>query len=140
MSTLIPSRLLRQALALDALSCAGLGLLLTATATQLSPLLGLPEMLLRGAGLSLLPCALALAWLASRPTLPRLAVLAVIGVNGLWIADSLLILVSGWFQPTALGTGFVLAQAAAVAIVTELELIGLKRATALEPSARATNG
>jgi hypothetical protein len=45
----------------------------------------------------------------------------------LWIADSLLVLVGGWFQPSGLGIGFVLAQAVAVGIVTEMELIGLKR-------------
>lgn len=127
MTTLVPARLLRQALALDAFACAGMGLLLATAATPLSPLLGLPEALLRGAGLALLPCALALAWLASRQTLPRIAVLAVIGVNLLWIADSLLVLVGGWFQPSGLGIGFVLAQAVAVGIVTEMELIGLKR-------------
>lgn len=130
MPTLVASRLLRQALALDATACAGMGLLLALAATPLAPLLGLPEALLRGAGLALLPCALALGWLASRQSLPRLAVLAVIGVNILWIVDSLLILVGGWFQPSGLGIGFVLAQAAAVGIVTEMELIGLKRSAA----------
>ncbi|MFN3671553.1 MAG: hypothetical protein ACK4VM_06560 [Bosea sp. (in: a-proteobacteria)] len=132
MSTLIASRLLRQALALDAAACAGMGLALAVLAAPLSPLLGLPADFLRGAGLVLLPCAMALGWLASRRSLPRIAVLAVIGVNLIWIADSLLVLISGWFQPSGLGVGFVLAQAVAVGIVTELELIGLNRSTAAE--------
>ena len=127
MSMIQSSRFLRNALALDAAACAATGLLLSLAAGPLAGLLGLPEGLLRGAGLILLPCAAALAWFASRDSLPRLAVFAVLGINLLWIADSILILVAGWFSPTGLGIGFVLAQAGAVAVVTELEVIGLKR-------------
>ena len=130
-STIQSSRLLRTALSLDAAACAATGLLLSLAAGPLSGLLGLPPAFLRGAGLVLLPCAALLAWFAGRGTLPRLAVHAVIGVNLLWIADSVAILVAGWFQPTALGIAFVLAQAAAVAVVTELEVIGLKRSPAI---------
>lgn len=121
------SRFLRNAFALDAAACAATGLLLSVGAGALSGLLGFPAEFLRGAGLVLLPCAALLAVFASRERLPRLAVYAVIGVNILWIADSVLILVAGWFAPTTLGIAFVLAQAAAVAIVTELEVIGLKK-------------
>lgn len=137
-ATIQSSRLLRNALALDAAACAGMGLLLAAAAGPLSGLLGFPPAFLRGAGLVLLPCAALLTWFASGTVLPRLAVLAVIGVNILWVADSIAILVMGWFQPTGLGIGFVLAQAAAVAVVTELEVIGLKRSELLAlPSALA---
>lgn len=121
------SRFLRNALSLDAAACAATGLLLSLGAGLLSAPLGFPEQFLRGAGLVLLPCAALLAVFASRARLPRLAVHAVIGVNILWIADSVLVLVAGWFAPTMLGIAFVLAQAAAVGIVTELEVIGLKR-------------
>jgi hypothetical protein len=124
------SPFLRNALALDAAACAATGLLLSLGAGALSGLLGFPAEFLRGAGLVLLPCAALLAVLAGRARLPRLAVYAVIGVNILWIADSLLILVAGWFAPSGLGFAFVLAQAAAVAVVTELEVIGLKGSTA----------
>jgi hypothetical protein len=127
MSTIQSSRFLKNALALDAAACAATGLLLALATSPLSGLLGFPVGFLRGAGLLLLPCAAALAWFAARETLPRLAVHAVIGVNLLWIADSVAILLAGWFQPTGLGIAFVLAQAAAIAVVTELEVIGLKR-------------
>ncbi|PTM40140.1 hypothetical protein [Bosea sp. 124] len=130
MSIIQSSRFLRNAFALDAAACAGTGLLLATTAGPLSGWLGFPIGFLRSAGLVLLPCAAMLAWLASRETLPRLAVLAVIGVNLLWIADSIAILLAGWFAPTGLGMAFVLVQAAAVAVVTELEVIGLKRSIA----------
>ncbi len=128
------SRFLRNALALDAAACAATGLLLSLGAGALAGLLGFPAEFLRGAGLVLLPCAAGLAFLASRVRLPRLAVYAVIGINILWVVDSILILVAGWFQPTALGIAFVLAQAAAVAVVTELEVIGLKKSVAEMPA------
>ncbi|POR46117.1 hypothetical protein [Bosea psychrotolerans] len=130
MSMIHSSRFLRNALAADAAACAATGLLLAAAAEPLSGLLGFPTSFLRGAGLVLLPCAALLAWFCARQTLPRLAVHAVIGINILWVADSIAILVAGWFQPSGLGTAFVLAQAAAVAVITELEVIGLKRSAA----------
>ena len=130
MSSIQSSRFLRNALALDAAACAATGLLLAFATAPLAGLLGFPDAFLRGAGLVLLACAALLALFSSRETLPRLAVYAVIGINILWIADSILILVAGWFAPTGLGIAFVLAQAAAVAIVTELEIIGFKRSTA----------
>ncbi|WP_332680883.1 hypothetical protein [Bosea sp. (in: a-proteobacteria)] len=137
MTFIQPSRFLRNALVLDAAACAATGLLLSLGAGALAGLLGFPPEFLRGAGLVLLPCAALLAFLASRVRLPRLAVYAVIGINILWIADSVLILVAGWFQPSGLGIAFVLAQAAAVAVVTELEVIGLRKSAADEVGAEA---
>lgn len=127
MSMIQSARFLRNALSLDAAACAATGLVLSLAAGPLAGFLGFPAGFLRGAGLVLLPCAAILAWFARRETLPRLAMFAVIGVNLLWIADSVAILLTGWFAPTGFGVVFVLAQAAAVAVVTELEVIGLKR-------------
>lgn len=128
--TIQSSPLLRGALALDAAACAGMGALLALAAGPLSVLFGLPPGPLRGAGLLLLPCAALLGWFASRRDLPRLAVLAVIGVNFVWIADSLMLLAGGWFAPTGLGVAFVLAQAGAVLALTAMEATGLKRSPA----------
>ncbi|MEZ2408523.1 hypothetical protein GGC47_002402 [Bosea sp. OAE752] len=127
MSTIRSLRFLRNALALDAAACAGMGLVLAGAAGALAGPLGLPTGFLRGAGLVLLPCAALLAWFASRETLPRWAIHLVVAVNLIWIADSVLILLAGWFAPSSLGIAFVLGQALAVAVVTELEVIGLKR-------------
>lgn len=137
MSLIQSSPLLRNALALDAVACAGMGFILAAAAGLLAGPLGLPEGFLRGAGFVLLPCAALIGWFASRRVLPRLAVYAVIGVNLLWIVDSIVILLMGWFAPTGLGIAFVLAQAAVVAIVTELEVIGFRRSDAALPSSEA---
>ncbi|HEV2556566.1 MAG TPA: hypothetical protein VGV17_22680 [Bosea sp. (in: a-proteobacteria)] len=127
MTMIQSSPLLRRALALDAAACAGMGALLSLAAGPLSGLFALPPDLLRGAGLLLLPCAALLGWLSRRPELPRLAVLSVIGVNLIWIADSLLLLAAGWFAPTGLGVAFVLVQAAAVLAVTMAEAVGIGR-------------
>lgn len=135
MTMIRSSKLLRLALAADAAACGAMGLLLAGAAQPLAPLFGLPVALLQGAGLALLPCAAALAVLAGRSAIPGLAAYAVIGINLLWIADSLLVAFAGWFAPSPLGLGFVLAQAAAVAAVTGCEFVGLKRSTGVEQAA-----
>ncbi len=127
MATIPLSPFLCRALALDALSCLGMAALLVPGAGMLAPLLGLPRMLLLEAGLIVLLCAGIIGWLATRREAPRVLILVVIIGNVGWVAASLLLLVSGLVAPTTLGVVFVLAQAAAVAIFTELEWVGLRR-------------
>ena len=115
------SRPLRQALLVDAVASGGMGVLLVAAASPLAPLLGLPVSLLRAVGLFLIPFAAFLLWVARRAdTLHGLVRTIVIG-NVLWILASILLLVSGAVSPTGLGTLFVVAQAAAVAVFAYLE-------------------
>ena len=130
MRHLIPSSpLLRAALLGDAAASAGMGLLLTTAAQPLASLLALPEPLLRGAGLVLLPCAGLAAWLGAQPRLPRWMVRGVVGINLLWALDSLLFLLLGLAAPNRLGTTFVLLQAAAVLGFALLQWAGLRRGT-----------
>jgi hypothetical protein len=119
---------LRRILALDALSCLAMGLLMGLGATGLAPLFGLPEPLLRFAGLALLPLAAFIFWLATRPSPPRLLVWVVILGNLGWTAESFLTL--GQSQATALGTAFVAAQALAVLAIAGLEYVGIRKAGA----------
>jgi hypothetical protein len=95
----------------DAVSSGGFALALLAA----SGLLGIPEGLLRGAGFSLLPLAVAVLWLARRPAPPPWALMAVIVDSLAWMAASLLLLASGWVGPTGFGTLLVIAQAMLVA-------------------------
>lgn len=118
---------LRRILLLDAATCIAAGLLMLLGAGLLAGLLGLPETLLRYAGLSLLPFAALLLYLATRQAIPRGGVWLVVALNALWVLDSILLLLAGGYAPTTLGYAFVLAQAGAVAVITELELIGLRR-------------
>ena len=64
----------------------------------------------------------------SRPRLSRPAVRVVVAGNLVWAAASVLAAVAGWWSPTTLGTALVLAQAAAVVLLVELQLTGLRRA------------
>jgi hypothetical protein len=129
-AALRPAPLLRLALLGDAAASGAMGLLALAGATLLAGPLGLPAGLLQGAGLVLLPYAAMVLWLARRPAPAAWAVWAVIGVNALWVADSLLLLASGWVAPTALGTAFVLAQALAVGGFAAAQGVGLARSRA----------
>jgi hypothetical protein len=127
MSTIVNSRLLRYSLLADGLASGAMGLLLLAGGGLAAGLLGLPEVLLWGAGLVLLPFAAGVLWLG-RELLPNLAgVRAVIGVNIAWVASSVLLLVAGWVAPSGLGVAFVIAQALAVAVFAELQYIGWRR-------------
>jgi len=119
---------LRRILALDSLSCAAMGLAMAFGAAALAPLFGLPEPLVRTAGLLLLPLAVFLGWLASRAAPPPALVWVVILGNVGWTAESFVVL--GQNQPTALGTAFVAAQAAAVLGLAALEYVGLRKARA----------
>jgi hypothetical protein len=121
-----PNPFLRRVLALDALSCAGMGLLMSVAAAPLGLLFGLPEEVVRGAGLLLLPIAVFIGWLAL-PTVPsRLLVWAVIIGNLGWTVESF-VLLGRYTTTTAIGTAFVSAQALAVLALAILEYAGLRR-------------
>jgi hypothetical protein len=115
---------LRRILMLDALSCFGMGIGLALAASALHPLLGLPEPLLFGAGLALLPIGAFILWVGTRQNIAPLFVYAIIGGNLLWAIESVLV-VDGAVQITMAGTVVVIGQALAVAGLTLLEAIGL---------------
>jgi len=123
------SSFLRRVVLVDAATCVAMGLLLSLAANMLAPLLELPIRLLEYAGLSLLPIAAFIAWVATRSNLSRLGVRVVIAGNAAWVAGSALLLVSGWVSPNLLGSGFIAAQAATVVLLAGLEYVGLSRAS-----------
>ncbi len=118
---------LRRALLVDAAASAATGLLLALGAQHLTDLLGLPVALMRYAGTSLLPFAAIVLLVGLRANPPRAAVIAIIAYNALWAIDSLLLLASGFVNPTLIGTAFVIAQAVTVGTFATLQWIGLKR-------------
>lgn len=127
--TLATTPLLRLALLGDAAASGATGLLLTTAAGPLGPLLDLPEPLMRGAGLVLLPYAALVAWLGSRLALRRNVVRAIVAANLLWAVDSFLLLALGSISPTALGVAFVLVQALVVLGFATAQGLALRRAT-----------
>ncbi len=121
------SPFLRRALILDAAASGATAVLLILAAGLIDGLLGLPVALLRGAGLVLLPYVAFVAFVATRPRLEPAAVVMIIACNALWAAASVLLLASGKLAPTGLGIAFVLAQAIVVALLGELQYVGLRR-------------
>jgi hypothetical protein len=121
-----PNLFLKRVLLLDAASCLGMGALLALGATPLSPLFGLDRALLFGAGGVLIPIGLFILWIGARRTLLPAAVYLIVAGNLLWVLESVLV-VRGAEAITTLGTAFVLAQAAAVAGLSVLEWIGIRR-------------
>ena len=121
---------LRQVLFVDAAVSGAAGVLMAAGAPFLSPLLGLPENLLFWAGLALFTFVALLIAVARRGKASRLILIDIVAINALWVAASFGLLISGAVQPTMLGYAFVIAQALTVALLAELQFIGLRRVTA----------
>lgn len=131
MSSFDTSFFLRRVLLADAAASAATGLLMLFGAGVLEQYLGLPRSLLLYAGLGLLPFAALVAYLATRENLSRKGVWAVIICNAVWVAESVLLLFSGWVEPTRLGQAFVIAQALVVALFAEVEYFGLRKSRAV---------
>lgn len=132
MQTKSSSAFLRCVLAVDALSCVGMGLGLLAFPALLASWLNLPEALLRQAGIVLLPFAAFVGFLATRSQPPRIGVWVAIALNVLWVIESVLLLFSAEIEPSALGYAFVIVQAVVVGVLAELEYVGLRRASQVD--------
>lgn len=121
---------LRNTLHLDALASGATALLMLLGAPLLSGLLELPEPLLFWAGLVLIPFVAMLVIVARRNSVPNGLLTGIIILNILWVIASFALLLTGAVAPNALGIAFVVAQALAVAVFTELQFIGMRRAGA----------
>jgi hypothetical protein len=126
MSTNYNSPFLRNALLVDAAASGATALLMIAGAGMLDGLLGLPAALLRGAGLVLVPYVAFVVWAGTRTPIQGGAVWAIIVANAAWAIASIALLV-GFLSPTLLGTAFVIGQALVVALLGEVQYVGLKR-------------
>lgn len=119
------SPFLRHVLVVDALVSGAAGLVMIAGAGLLAPLLGLPQLLLTIAGAVMIPWLAALVVLSRMVLIPRAAVRAVVATNIVWVLGSAAALIA--FSPSALGYAFVIAQALAVGLFAELQVLALKR-------------
>ena len=131
MTSIRASSFLRRVLIVDALISGASGVAMLALADVFASLLQLPVDLVREAGIILLPFAAFVGFVASRQEPARLAVWAIIALNIVWVVDSILLLFSGWVAPNVLGYVFVIAQAAMVLVLADLEYMGLKRSAAV---------
>lgn len=121
---------LRLVLKLDALASGAVGAGLLAGSPFLADLFGARPALTVPAGAFLLIYAGWVWFTATRPRLSTVAVWSVIILNLLWVADSVL-LATGSSTLTALGTAFIVAQAAAVLGFAAGEWVGLRQLRAV---------
>lgn len=121
-------RFLARVLQVDAVATGATALLLIAGTGALAPLLRLPEALLRGAGVFLVPFVVAIALLSLRERIPSRAMAVVVAINFAWVVASIWLVVAGPVDPSLLGTVFVLVQAAAVLLFADLGWFGLRAA------------
>ena len=126
----IPNRLaalprdavLRLALKLDAAVTGVNGVAYLAAAEPLEDLLGLPPDLVRPLGAFLVVFAAAVWFTATRPAVPRAAVLAVALANVAWAVGSIAFLALGVSSPTVAGGIWIALQAIVVGAFAALQL------------------
>jgi hypothetical protein len=121
---------LRNIFAADAAVSGAAAVLMIVGAPYLSTLLGLPSGLLFWAGVALVLFVALLLGMLRRQSVPRLILIDIIGINALWVAASFGLLFSGLITPNVLGIAFVAAQALTVALLAELQFVGMRRASA----------
>ena len=126
---MILSTFLKRVLTLDAASCLAMGLLLTLGAGALAPMFGIDRQIVGGAGLALIPVGLFILWLGTRQAAAPAFVYLVIAGNIAWSVESV-VLIANADKITPLGIAFVGVQAAAVAGLSLLEWIGVRRTRA----------
>lgn len=133
-ASLSRSARLHLVLRVDALASGASGLLLLAGGQLLAAFVGSPTGLQQPLGVLLIAYAAALWFTETRPTLTTSAIQAIIAANCLWVVASILAVVLAWLPLTVPGIAVVLAQAAAVALLAELEFTYLREATARIPA------
>ena len=121
--------LLRSALRGDAIFSEVSGLVFLLFAGRLSTLTGIQPPLITVMGAVALVYG-ALLWLGTRqPGVSRtLAIFAIVG-NVLWVADSALVLLTGWLPLTTTGMWIVAIIADIVLVFAILQFVGLRRAS-----------
>ena len=121
------STFLRRVLIADAVISGLTGVLMLTATGALASLLAVPAELLRSAGISLIPFAAFVTWICTRRELPRTAVWTVIALNALWVVGSVWMLFADRFDPNTFGMAFIVVQAIAVAVLAEMQYVGLRR-------------
>jgi hypothetical protein len=127
MSIAASPRFLRNVLFTDAASCLATGALQLLFTAWLAERLNLPTALLVGTGWFLLAFAATVAFIATRDPIPRAMVWLLVAGNFGWAIGCAALLATGWIEPTALGKAWIVAQAATVTVLAELQWAGLRR-------------
>ena len=122
------SLFLRRVLLFDAMTCLVTGTVMLIASGTVERLLAIPAPVSTVLGVVLIAFGTAVAWTGTRRDLIRPAVWAIVALNALWAVESVLVLAFGWLEPNATGSALIIAQAVAVAVIAELQFLGLRRA------------
>lgn len=137
METLVPSRLLRTALVIDAVGTAPVALLHVAGGGVLAQATGIPQDTLYGTGVFCLVYVALLAVLATRPRLPVGLVAIVVLGNLAWAGGALGLAFGAGWPLTGYGDALVAVHVAAVLLFGALQYLGLQQSTRSNGAARA---
>jgi hypothetical protein len=127
MSIFSSPRFLRNVLFADAASCLGTGALQLLFTAPLADLLHLPISLLAATGLFLVAYGGLVAYVATREPVSRGLVWLFVAGNVGWAVACGVLIAGRVVEPTLLGQLWVLAQAATVLVLAELQWTGLRR-------------
>ncbi len=127
MSLIDHKNFLRVVLFVDAATCVATGLTFSVGAGPLTVVTHLPIELLRYAGICLFPIGAFILLIASRPQPPTIGVWAVILGNVGWVLASLALMIGDVVTPSGFGYVVIGVQAAAVAVLANLEYLALRR-------------
>ncbi|MCB8836477.1 hypothetical protein [Aurantimonas sp. VKM B-3413] len=122
---------LQTILALDAATCAAMGMLLVFASGPIAGLTAIPGSFLFFAGLLLPPIAVFMAIFTRTATVPSWAVQVIVAGNVLWVLGSVILPVTGLIAPNGLGWLFLLMQAIIVALFAGLEWGGRHHSAAV---------
>lgn len=132
MKTIQTSRLLKTALAIDAVASGTLGALQLFAPRFLSDALSLPTALISGTGVFLIAYTVLLVALASMRNTWQLAVQVIVFGNIGWAMACLALAAGSVLAPNGLGEGYLALQAVAVLLFAWLEFAGLKASALLQ--------
>jgi hypothetical protein len=123
----LPSRLLRIALVVDAVVTGAVALQQVTMTSMLSSLLSLPRGLILETGIFLVAYTLLLAAMIRSQRLATPLIVLIIAGNIGWAMACIALLAADLVSPTTLGIAFVMAQAIAVLAFAGLQWAGLRR-------------
>ena len=124
MTSINPSRFLRNALIVDALACAALVVLQLSVPDMLASRLQLPSMVLTGSGVFLAAYVVLLIVLARSKAVVKAIVGLVVAGNVGWAVGCLAL--AAFAEPSGLGVAYLLAQAVFVLAIAQMEWRGLQ--------------
>lgn len=125
MNATTSSNLLKYALLTDATASFFSAILMTAAAGPMANLFNLPEPLLFYGGLAFFPFVAFVAWISTRPEIPRGAAWAVVVLNAIYVVECIVAVEAGFLKANTMGNIFVVGQALVVAGFAVAEWRGL---------------